>query len=210
LNLLFDWFCTEKPNVYLGSLAVVNDSNLSKIESFFSITGSSLQDHMRKKLEEIFCLHSVSSIAEPRKSDVGLDVIIVTLHGGDVFTVNFGTAGIPMFWRPKIKLVSRLFNVNQNKTIKTFSVSKSVTWREFIAEQFSLRGLFLWRPLYHDEDMEVLLYQACLELLDKMRKAICTVAYNNSINSLALLAGTHTHRAASPLCPTCLRPLLKS
>ncbi|BCO23253.1 hypothetical protein KUC14_21220 [Alteromonas sp. KC14] len=52
--MLFDWFNSEKPNVYLGSLAVVNDSNISKIESFFSISGNSLQDHMRKKLEEIF------------------------------------------------------------------------------------------------------------------------------------------------------------
>lgn len=172
LSLLFEWFRTEKPNVYLGSLAVVNDSKLSKIESFFSITGCSLQDHMRKKLEEIFCLRSVSSNAEPRKSDVGLDVVIVTLHGGDAFTVNFGTAGIPMFWRPKIKLVSRLYNVNQNKTIKTFSVSKSVAWREFFAKQFSLRGLFRWGPLYNNEDMEILLYQACLELIDKMRRAI--------------------------------------
>ena len=170
--MLFDWFSSEKPNIYLGSLAVVNESNLSKIESFFSIADNSLQDHMRKKLEEIFCLHSVSSIAEPRKSDIGLDVVIVTLHGGDAFTVNFGTSGIPVFWRPKIKLVSRLYNVNQNKTIKTFSVSKSVTWREFIAKQFSIRGFFRWGPLYNNEDMETLLYQACLELIDKMRKAI--------------------------------------
>lgn len=170
--MLFDWFNSEKPNVYLGSLAVVNDSNISKIESFFSITGNSLQDHMCEKLEEIFCLHSISTIKEPKKSDIGLDVVIVTLHGGEAFTVNLGTSGIPIFWRPKIKLVSRLYNINHGKTVKTFSVSKSVTWREFIAKQFSLRGLFRWGPLYHNEDMEILLYQACLELIDKMRKAI--------------------------------------
>jgi len=33
---------------------------------------------------------------------------------------------------------------------------------------------------------------------------------NNSINPLTSFAGTHTRRAASPFCPTCLRPLLKS
>ena len=43
---------------------------------------------MRKKLEEIFCLHSISNINEPKKSDIGLDVVIVTLHGGEAFTVN--------------------------------------------------------------------------------------------------------------------------
>ena len=35
-------------------------------------------------------------------------------------------------------------------------------------------------------------------------------AHNNSINSLTSFAGTQTRGAASPLCPTCLRPLLKS
>ncbi|WP_342804437.1 hypothetical protein [Alteromonas sp. M12] len=170
--MLFDWFSSAKPNVYLGSIAVVNDSNLSKIESFFSITGNSLQDHIHQKLEEIFCLERISSIQEPKKSDVGLDVVIVSLHGGDAFSINFGTVGLPIFWRPKIKLVSRLYNLKQNKTIKTFSVSKSVTWGEFIAKQFSLKGLFRWGPLYHKEDMEILLYQACFELIDRMRKAI--------------------------------------
>lgn len=170
--MLVDWFKTKKPNVYLGSLAVVNGSNLYKLVSFFSIVGRSLQEYMLKKIEDIFSLHSVSSIAEPRKSDVGLDVVIVTLHGGDAFVVNVEAIDIPMFWRPKINLVSRLYNVNQHKTIKTFCVSKSVTWRKLIARQFSLRGLSLWEPLYNNEDMEVLLYQACFELIDKMRKAI--------------------------------------
>jgi len=109
---------------------------------------------------------------EPKKSDIGLDVVIVTLHGGDAFTVDFDTAIIPLFWRPKVKLVSRLYNIEHNKTIKTFSVSKSITWREFIAKQFSLRGFFRWGPLYHTKDMEILLYKACYELLNKMRKAI--------------------------------------
>lgn len=170
--MLFNWFESEKPNVYLGSLAIANDSKRSKIETFFSITGNTLHDHMREKLEEVFCLHSISSIAQPKESDIGLDVVIVTLHGGDAFAANIGMAGIPLFWRPKIKLVSRLYNIQHNKTLKTFSVTSSVTWREFVAKQFTLRGLFRWGPLYSNEDMEALLYQACLELLDKMRKAI--------------------------------------
>ena len=36
------------------------------------------------------------------------------------------------------------------------------------------------------------------------------MTYNNPINALTSFAGTHTCGAASPLCPTCLRPLLES
>jgi len=34
-----------------------------------------------------------------------------------------------------------------------------------------------------------------------------TMAANNPINTLTAFAGTHTRGAASPLCPTHLRPL---
>ena len=33
---------------------------------------------------------------------------------------------------------------------------------------------------------------------------------NKPINALTTSDGTHTRGAASPLCPTCLRPLLES
>lgn len=170
--MLFDWFKSEKPNVYLGSLAVVSEDSLTKIENFFSFTGESLQDHMRDKLEEIFCLQSVSSISEPKPSDVGLDVVIVTLHGGDAFTISWGTGELPLFWRPKIKLVSRLYNVQSNKTFKTFKVTQSVTWRDFLAKKFSFRGFFRLGALYSNKDMELLLYQASIKLVDKMRKVV--------------------------------------
>jgi hypothetical protein len=44
----------------------------------------------------------------------------------------------------------------------------------------------------------------------KMSSGLINKAYNNPINSLTTFAGTHTRGAASPLCPTCLRPLLES
>jgi len=44
----------------------------------------------------------------------------------------------------------------------------------------------------------------------KMSSGLINKAYNNPINSLTTFAGTHTRRAASPLCPACLRPLLES
>ncbi|GAC16204.1 hypothetical protein [Aliiglaciecola lipolytica] len=143
---------------------------MSKVESLLSITGNSLQDHTCEKLEEIFCFHSISCITDPKKSDVGLDV--VTVHGDDALAVNVGATSIPIFWRPKIKLVSRLYNIKHNKTIKTFSVSKYVTWCEFAIKLFSLRGMFRWGPLYNNKHMDTLLYHVCIDLIDKMRKSI--------------------------------------
>ena len=37
-----------------------------------------------------------------------------------------------------------------------------------------------------------------------------SMPHNKPINTLTAFAGTHTCGAASPLCPTCLRPLLES
>jgi len=36
------------------------------------------------------------------------------------------------------------------------------------------------------------------------------MVHNKKIKSLTSFAGTQTRRAAAPLCPTCLRPLLES
>ncbi|EHR1165327.1 hypothetical protein L3I74_004528 [Vibrio parahaemolyticus] len=160
--MLLNWFKSDKPNVYLGSLAVVSEDNISKVESFFFFRNGLLEDYMRRKLEEIFCLTSIQSIQETKPSDIAMDVVIVTLHGGEASFINLETGGIPIFLRPKIKLVSRLYNLKSGKTIKTFKVYQSVTWLEFIS---SFR-------LNKNQDMELLLYQASLKLLDKMRKYV--------------------------------------
>ena len=170
--MLFDWFKSEKPNVYLGSLAVVSESKLSNIEQLFTFNHDYLHDHIREKLEEIFTLDSIPDTEYQRKSDIGLDVVIVTLRGGEAFAVNWGTGALPLFWRPKIKLVSRLYNLQSKRTIRTFKVSQSVSWKEFFLKLFSFRGIFRFGSLYDYKDMELLLYQACLELIDKMRKVV--------------------------------------
>ncbi|MEP2651542.1 MAG: hypothetical protein ABJH06_06040 [Paraglaciecola sp.] len=103
---------------------------------------------------------------------MGLDVIIVAVHGGEAFTIGWEAGVAPLFWRPKIKLVSRIYNLKTKKTIKTFKTSQSVTWREFFAKVFSFRRLFGWGALYDNQDMERLLYQGCLELVDKMHKGL--------------------------------------
>ena len=41
-------------------------------------------------------------------------------------------------------------------------------------------------------------------------KGLISMSFNNPINTLTSFAGTHTRGAASPVCPTCLRPLLES
>ena len=170
--MLFDWFKSEKPNVYLGSLAVVSESKLTSVENLFTFNNDYLHDHMREKLEEIFTLNSIPTIENQKKSDIGLDVVIVTLRGGEAFAVDWGTGGLPLFWRPKIKLVSRLYNLQSKRTIRTFKVSQSVTWKEFFLKLFSFKGIFRFGSLYNHKDMELLLYQACLELIDKMRKVV--------------------------------------
>ena len=64
----------------------------------------------------------------------------------------------------------------------------------------TLLSLFLLTSYYLNINEEKRLFQGIIKLM----------AANKKIKSLTSFVETHTRRAASPLCPTCLRPLFKS
>jgi hypothetical protein len=166
---MFSTFLKNEPrNLYIGTLAVAPDDNLASLESFFGF--SDLDDSIRDQLSQIFAFQKFSEVTELSTSDLILDVIVVGNRGGDMFTLNFDGFGLPMFWRPKIKLVSRIYNAKSNKTLKVFKVSESVTWREYFGRILSFRGIFRFGPLFSGKDMESILGRASINLLGQVKK----------------------------------------
>ncbi|GAB6261770.1 hypothetical protein L4174_007115 [Photobacterium sp. CCB-ST2H9] len=166
-------FQKEKPAVYLGTLAVAPNGNINKFERWLNVTDYQMEDEMQVKLEEIFCLQRATSDTQFQKNDLILDVVIVKLQNGNFIDIWSGEGlFFSVFYRPKIKLVSRLCYARSKQTKETFEVSQTVPWSAFVKKFFTFRGFFGIRPLFSDREMEVLLMQGCLALLDKMRKRI--------------------------------------
>ncbi len=87
-------------------------------------------------------------------------------------SVDLGDIGFPLFWRPKIEIRSRLYNLKTDKTKMTFSITEKMGWEKYFGRVFSVRGVLRFRPMFDRHDMEHLLYQGCLKLLVKMQNKI--------------------------------------
>ncbi len=162
----------EKPRVFLGALAVVPRKDLKRyLDQWGLFQNESFDSSLRATLEEIFALPPASEITAPTSTDLGLDVLIPSFQSGDYWDVSLGEIGLPVFWRPKVTVVCRLYHLKSDKTKRTFSVTQKMPWGEFISRQFTWRAFFRFRPTFDAEDMKRLLYVACHSLLDKLRKA---------------------------------------
>jgi hypothetical protein len=83
--------------------------------------------------------------------------------------ISLGTLGaIPIFWRPKVAVASRLFNIESGKTIETAKYCAKMPWRQYLSGVFSLRGFIRYKPIFGIEDIEQLLYLACHQVLSTL------------------------------------------
>lgn len=166
--MLKNIFKREKARVYLGVLAVVPRTGIKKSFESWDLTGYMGPDgNLKNKLIEIFCLPPSSSISEPLESDLVIDVLISEFQLGAALLSD-----VPVFWRPKITLVSRLYNFKSGETKNIISVTEKMPWSEFARRVLTVQGIFQWRPLFNNGDLEKLLYVASEKVMVKIRKAV--------------------------------------
>ena len=131
-----------------------------------------LDTEMRRSLIGVFSLPSAQDVQNPRNSDLGIDVIVPKFQSGDAWDLSLGEFDIPLWWRPRITVSSRLYYLKTGKTKATFTVTDTMEWSQYVERLCTLRGLLRVRPMFDNEDMEKLLYRACHKLLLKMRNAV--------------------------------------
>lgn len=170
--MLEGWFRKRKPRVFLGAIGVADRTDLKRhLEQEGVAEGEPLDSTLRLALTEIFSLPPADSVADPLSTDLVLDVWIPKYQFGEVMDVGLGDGGIILLWRPKVTVSSRLSSLVTKRTKVVISVTEKMKWNQFLSRIFSWRGFFGSRP-FQRQDMEQLLYQACVTLLRKMRKAL--------------------------------------
>lgn len=162
----------EKSRVFLGVLAVAPRSDIKKhLDQWGMFKNEDLDSSLCKNLKEIFSLPSAQNVEDPKKSDLVLDIVVPKFQSGDAWDLSLGEIGIPLMWRPKITISSRLYYINTEKTKATFSVTEKMKFSQYIGRLFTWRAILRFRPIFNSGDMEYLLYQACHKLLIKMQKS---------------------------------------
>ena len=161
----------EKPRVLLGKVTVVPRKSLKKIDEWGLFSSEDLNTSLYRSLTEIFSFPSASNVPDPESTDLVLDVAIPKYQSGDYWGVDFGEmGGAPFFWRPKIEVHTKLYELSTNKTKSTFSITEKMRWSAYIPRIFSLRALIRFSPVFDKSDMDLLLCQACIKVLEKVKK----------------------------------------
>jgi len=162
----------DKPRVFLGTLAVAPRSDIKRhLDQWGMFKDEDLDTSLRQNLQDIFSLPPAESVKDVQNTDLVLDVVVPKFQSGDAWDLSLGEIGIPIMWRPKITISSRLYYLNTDKTKVTFSVTEKMKFRQYLGRLFTWRAVLRFRPVFDSEDMEYLLYQACHKLLLKMQKA---------------------------------------
>lgn len=157
----------------MGSLAVAPRADIKRhLDQWGMFKNEALDSSLRENLKEIFSLPSANEVNEPKSNDLVLDVIVLRYQSGDAWDLSLGDFGIPLMWRPKVTVSSRLYYLKSEKTKVTFSVTEKMKLGQYIRRLFTWRAFLRFRPVFDSKNMEYLLYQACHKLLLKMKKAI--------------------------------------
>lgn len=162
-------FRREKPRVYLGALVVAPRTDFKR---HFELETEDVERGIRQSLTEIFTLPSAQHVKEPSSTDLGLDVIVTKFQLGFCDQVSLGDFWLLLFWRPSVTVSSRLFLLKSERTKATLTVTEKMKWHLYVKHLFAWHGLFPSRAQIYRRNMDILLYQACQKILQKMSKSI--------------------------------------
>ncbi len=159
--------------MFLGALAVLPRKDLKRwLEDGVLFGSNDMDASMRQFLHEVFPLPEAGSVDEPRDSDLVLDVVVPHFQSGTTYIIDISRAIIPVFWRPRVEVQSRLYRLTTGETVETFSATRKMPWREFAWRSFKPDLVLDISAPFNSSDLKALLYKACLKLLSKMDKAI--------------------------------------
>ncbi|MGH1542047.1 MAG: hypothetical protein ACRBHB_16590 [Arenicella sp.] len=171
--MLPKFFKKEKPRVYIDKLVVSPRDEIKKIDQWGAFKYEDLEAGIREKLNGLIQLPHISSRETIQENDLALEVVIINLQGGELGNFNLDDlGGIPFFWRPKIEIAARLYNLSSDTTHSSFKMTEKMPWSNYFSGLISINGILRYKPLFSTKDLEPLLYRACEKTLIKLTKSI--------------------------------------
>ncbi len=158
--------------MFLNAIKVVPRSDFGTVDKWMYNEYDGLEFKLLNKLVELISLPPVTAIDSPKPSDLAIDIAVPEYVTGDWGHASFGDVGFPLFFRPRIEIEARLFEIEADKTLSTFSVMQKMPWLYYFARIFTLRSYLSMRSPFEPEDFEHVLSLGLLNLIDKMRKSI--------------------------------------
>ncbi|MGI9280767.1 MAG: hypothetical protein ACR2PX_14255 [Endozoicomonas sp.] len=162
LNKLFG---KKTYKLYLGNIHVVERKDLKRFfDQPLPLLFESNESLLYRRLEELFELPSAQNLKEVSRDDLAIDIIIPSYQGGSFM---FGLVGVPvpLFWRPKLQILSQIYRLQDSKVLSKVKVTTKQPWRQFF------KNLIPFQQFDSDE-LEPLLLMSCAKALEQHSKKL--------------------------------------
>lgn len=159
------------PRIFVGALSIASDDLIRHLEGLSGTQPPALDRGLLAALAELLPLPRAESVDIPLETDLAIDVAVQGYRSGSATDFSLGAIGLPLFWRPRVRLAARLYHLRSRQPKSTFQVTQRMPWSMYLSRILSWRVLAgLEHPARRD-DLELLLRQATERLVTRVQGA---------------------------------------
>jgi len=157
----------ENPSIYLDLAVIMPREDLKRHFEFFE--SKKLNTKMAAIIaEELSFPKLPSDPIEIENDSLVVDVAVSGYQVGSFLEFTLGNYFVPLIWRPRIKLRSRLYKFQNKQTTAEYLISKAMPWGIFIKSFLSPSIIYTNK----DHNIKHLLSQALFELKSKIKQTV--------------------------------------
>jgi hypothetical protein len=161
----------EPPRVFVGRLSIASGNLVRNLEGLSGTTPPALDRALLVELAELIPLPKVETVDTPLATDMAFDVAVQGYRSGSATDFSLGDAGLPLYWRPRVRLAARLYHLRSKQPKATFQVTQRMPWSMYLSRVLSWRVLAGLEHPARRSDLEQLLRQATERLVTRVREA---------------------------------------
>ena len=159
----------EPSRLFLGSLSVASGNLIHHLEGLVGTPPPALDRALLAELSGLLPLPKADTVGTPLATDMAFDVALQDYRSGSATDFSLGAVGLPMYWRPRVRLAARLYYFRSKQPKATFHVTQRMPWSVYLNRVLSWRVLMGLEHPARRSDLEQLLRQATERLVTQLR-----------------------------------------
>lgn len=143
--------------LFLGSVTDASGNLVRHLEGLMGNPAVAVNQSLLDEITDLIALPAVSTVDAPLVTDYAVDVAVQSYRSGSASSVSLGPVGLPLYWRPRVRLAARLYGLQSRQTKAVVQVTQYMPWSAYFGR------LLHWRVLVGHEhparrgDLDVLL-----------------------------------------------------
>lgn len=162
---------SEPSRLFVGSLSIASGNLIRHLEGLAGTPPPALDRALLVQLAELLPLPEAATVDSPRATDLAFDVAIQGYRSGSATDLSLGAVGLPLYWRPRIRLAARLYHLRSKQPKATFQVTERMPWSVYLNRVLSWRVFVGLEHPARRNDLEQLLRRATERLVARVRDA---------------------------------------